>query len=99
MVIWAAVGGRGTLAGPIIGAFAVNGVKSWFTAAMPELWLFVLGLLFIVVTLFMQKGILGLAQQAWNRRQSPAADADDNAGHAASPASSVSPVVNKTEAV
>jgi urea transport system permease protein len=96
MVIWAAVGGRGTLAGPIIGAFAVNGVKSWFTAAMPELWLFVLGLLFIVVTLFMQKGILGLAQQAWSGRQSPADSADDNAGQATSAAS---PVANKTEAV
>jgi len=60
MVIWAAVGGRGTLIGPIMGAFAVNGLKSWFTAAFPQLWLFVLGLLFILVTLFMQKGILGV---------------------------------------
>jgi urea transport system permease protein len=60
MVIWAAVGGRGTLIGPIIGAFTVNGLKSWFTAAFPDLWLFALGLLFILVTLFMQKGILGL---------------------------------------
>ncbi|MES2534851.1 MAG: urea ABC transporter permease subunit UrtC [Pseudomonadota bacterium] len=63
MVIWAAVGGRGTLIGPIIGAFTVNGLKSWFTAAFPDLWLFALGLLFILVTLFMQKGILGLAQK------------------------------------
>jgi urea transport system permease protein len=60
MVIWAAVGGRGTLIGPIIGAFTVNGLKSWFTAAFPDLWLFALGLLFILVTLFMQKGILGV---------------------------------------
>jgi len=60
MVIWAAVGGRGTLVGPILGAFAVNGLKSWFTAAFPDLWLFALGLLFILVTLFMQAGILGL---------------------------------------
>jgi urea transport system permease protein len=60
MVVWAAVGGRGTLVGPIVGAFAVNGLKSWFTAALPDLWLFALGLLFILVTLFMQKGIVGL---------------------------------------
>jgi len=63
MVIWVAVGGRGTLIGPILGAFTVNGLKSWFTAAFPDLWLFALGLLFILVTLFMQKGILGLARQ------------------------------------
>lgn len=63
MVIWAAVGGRGTLLGPIIGAFAVNGLKSWFTAAFPDLWLFALGLLFILVTLFMQKGVLGVIRQ------------------------------------
>ncbi|MDY7540617.1 urea ABC transporter permease subunit UrtC [Undibacterium sp. RTI2.1] len=63
MVIWAAVGGRGTLLGPIIGAFTVNGLKSWFTGAFPDLWLFALGLIFILVTLFMQQGILGLAKQ------------------------------------
>ncbi len=69
MVIWVAVGGRGTLVGPIIGAFAVNGLKSWFTAALPEYWLFALGLLFILVTLFMQKGIVGLVQQFKDRQQ------------------------------
>ncbi|HEX7649977.1 MAG TPA: urea ABC transporter permease subunit UrtC, partial [Noviherbaspirillum sp.] len=63
MVIWAAVGGRGTLLGPIIGAFSVNGLKSWFTAAFPDLWLYALGLIFILVTLFMPQGILGLAKQ------------------------------------
>jgi len=61
MVVWVAVGGRGTLIGPILGALTVNGLKSWFTAALPELWLFALGLLFIGVTLFMQKGMLGVA--------------------------------------
>jgi urea transport system permease protein len=59
IVIWAAVGGRGTLIGPIIGAVLVNAGKSWFTAAMPELWLFALGGLFVAVTLFLPKGIVG----------------------------------------
>ena len=58
-VIWTAVGGRGTLAGPIIGAVLVNGAKSYFTAALPELWLFVLGGLFVLVTLFLPRGIVG----------------------------------------
>lgn len=60
MVIWAAIGGRGTLVGPIIGAFTVNGLKSWFTAAFPDLWLYVLGMTFILVTLFMPQGIVGV---------------------------------------
>jgi urea transport system permease protein len=59
VVIWTAVGGRGTLVGPIIGALLVNGTKSFFTAALPNLWLFVLGGLFIFVTVFMPKGIVG----------------------------------------
>jgi urea transport system permease protein len=63
IAIWAAVGGRGSLFGPIIGAFAVNGAKSWFTVAYPEIWLFFLGALFIGVTLFMPKGIVGVAAQ------------------------------------
>jgi urea transport system permease protein len=60
MAIWAAVGGRGTLIGPIIGAFFVNGAKSWFTVAFPEFWLYFLGALFIAVTLFLPNGIIGL---------------------------------------
>ncbi|MBK4735584.1 urea ABC transporter permease subunit UrtC [Noviherbaspirillum pedocola] len=61
MVVWAAVGGRGTLLGPILGAFSVNGLKSWFTAAFPDLWLYALGAIFIIVTLFLPRGLLGLA--------------------------------------
>jgi urea transport system permease protein len=59
VVIWVAVGGRGTLAGAALGALVVNAGKSWFTGAIPELWLFALGGLFVFVTLFMPKGILG----------------------------------------
>jgi urea transport system permease protein len=60
IAIWVAVGGRGTLAGPILGAGLVNGAKSFFTVAFPEYWLFALGAIFIFVTLFMPRGVLGL---------------------------------------
>src|SRR5437870_13590537 len=60
IAIWTAVGGRGTLFGPVLGAALVNLGKSWFTQALPEYWLFVLGLLFIMVTLFLPRGIAGL---------------------------------------
>ena len=63
VVVWTAVGGRGTIVGPIIGALLVNAGKSWFTGALPELWLFALGGLFVAVTLFLPKGILGLWDQ------------------------------------
>ena len=59
IAIWVAVGGRGTLIGPIVGAFFVNGAKSFFTAAFPEFWLYFLGALFIAVTLFLPNGIVG----------------------------------------
>jgi urea transport system permease protein len=63
VVIWTAVGGRGTIVGPIIGAVLVNMGKSYFTGALPELWLFALGALFVLVTLFLPKGIVGLIDQ------------------------------------
>ncbi|WP_449415625.1 urea ABC transporter permease subunit UrtC [Ochrobactrum teleogrylli] len=59
VVIWTAVGGRATLVGPVIGAVLVNFGKSVFTTAFPEMWLFVLGALFVAVTLFLPKGIVG----------------------------------------
>ena len=59
-VIWVAVGGRGTLVGAILGAILVNAGKTFFTGALPEFWLFALGLLFILVTLLLPKGVLGL---------------------------------------
>ena len=60
IAIWAAVGGRATLIGPILGAFIVNGAKSWLTVAYPEYWLYFLGALFIGVTLFLPDGVVGL---------------------------------------
>jgi urea transport system permease protein len=68
MAIWVAVGGRGTLIGPIIGAFAVNGAKSFFTANFPEYWLFFLGLIFVLVPLLLPNGIMGLAELLTRRR-------------------------------
>ncbi len=69
MAIWAAVGGRATLIGPIIGAFFVNGAKSWFTVAFPEFWLYFLGLLFILVTLFLPQGIVGGVKKLLNKNK------------------------------
>ncbi|MCC9595382.1 MULTISPECIES: urea ABC transporter permease subunit UrtC [unclassified Rubrivivax] len=63
IAIWTAVGGRATLIGPIVGAFFVNGAKSWFTVAFPEFWLFFLGALFIAVTLFLPQGLVGLLKR------------------------------------
>ncbi len=62
-VVWVAVGGRGTLIGPVLGAFGVNALKSWATRAYPDLWLIFLGTLFVLVTLFMPKGLVGLPGQ------------------------------------
>ncbi|WP_333981770.1 urea ABC transporter permease subunit UrtC [Burkholderia gladioli] len=67
MAIWVAVGGRGTLIGPIIGAFAVNGAKSFFTAYFAEYWLFFLGLIFVLVPLLMPRGIVGLVDSLIKR--------------------------------
>jgi urea transport system permease protein len=80
VVVWTAVGGRGTLIGPIIGALMVNAGKSYFTGAFPELWLFALGGLFIGVTLFLPKGVVGTIQQrlAARRDRKAADDAANN---------------------
>lgn len=60
LVVWVAVGGRATLYGAVAGAFIVNYGKTYFTAAIPELWLFALGALFILVTILLPKGVIGL---------------------------------------
>ena len=66
MAVWVAVGGRGSLTGAIAGSFLVNGAKSWFTVAAPELWLYVLGFLFILTTLFLPGGIIKLGRPFLN---------------------------------
>lgn len=60
MAVWVAAGGRGTLIGAILGAGVINGVKTYFTVAYPEAWLLILGGLFIMVTIFLPKGIIGI---------------------------------------
>ncbi len=64
LVIWVAVGGRGMLYGAVLGALLVNYAKTYFTAAFPDLWLFALGALFVLVTIFLPKGLVGL----WKKR-------------------------------
>ncbi len=78
--IWVAVGGRGTLFGPLLGAGIVNGAKSWFTVAFPEYWLFFLGALFVAVTLFLPQGVAGLMTKL---RKTKAVGACGGAGSAA----------------
>jgi urea transport system permease protein len=63
-VIWVAVGGRGTLVGALLGAFSVNALKTWLTTVAPDLWLFALGGLFVAVTLFLPRGLIGLFHKA-----------------------------------
>ena len=60
VVVWVALGGRATLYGAVLGAMIVNYAKSYFTVAWPEFWLFALGGLFVVSTVFFPKGIAGL---------------------------------------
>jgi urea transport system permease protein len=73
IAVWAAVGGRASLIGPIVGAFLVNGAKSWLTVTAPEFWLYFLGALFIAVTLFMPQGVVGLARRARQKLKGPQA--------------------------
>jgi urea transport system permease protein len=81
IAVWVAVGGRGTLAGAALGAVLVNLAKTYFTDAAPEVWLFFLGALFILVTLIFPRGIAGLARQWrdwWESRQAVLARGGDD---------------------
>ncbi|HET9597173.1 MAG TPA: urea ABC transporter permease subunit UrtC [Anaeromyxobacteraceae bacterium] len=71
IAIWVAVGGRGTLLGPALGAAMVNLAKSWFTVAFPEFWLLFLGALFVVVTLLLPEGLVGLGRRLSRARAAP----------------------------
>lgn len=73
VVVWVAIGGRGTLYGAIAGAILVNFAKTRFTAIFPEAWLFALGGLFVVVTIFLPRGIVGLIKKRQTTRKTDAA--------------------------
>ncbi len=73
VVIWVAVGGRGTLFGAVLGAVLVNYAKTYFTGALPEAWLYALGALFVLVTLFLPRGIIGLVVRKQGDRPADAA--------------------------
>ncbi|MDO3383769.1 urea ABC transporter permease subunit UrtC [Gilvimarinus algae] len=76
LVVWVATGGRGTLYGAIVGAFSVNYGKTIFTTFYPEAWLFPLGLLFVLVTLVLPKGLVGLLGRFTRRKASKASEED-----------------------
>lgn len=81
-VVWVAVGGRGTLVGPIIGAIGINALKSWATRAFPDLWLLILGGLFILVVLFLPGGVVSLPaelKKGWNKLRSRRVQSDPDA--------------------
>ncbi|HLF48198.1 MAG TPA: inner-membrane translocator, partial [Methylomirabilota bacterium] len=67
MIIWVAVGGRGTLIGPVVGAFGVNWLQSLLTTHYPDLWILALGGMFVAVVLFVPDGIVGTAQKLMAR--------------------------------
>ncbi|MCW8330193.1 urea ABC transporter permease subunit UrtC [Photobacterium sp. SDRW27] len=73
IVVWVALGGRATLFGAIVGALLINYAKSWFTIEFPEVWLFALGSLFVLATLFLPKGVTGFlsSRQFFIRNKAP----------------------------
>jgi len=91
-VVWVAVGGRGTLVGPIIGAVTVNALKSWATRAYPDLWLFLLGGLFVVVVLLLPGGLVSLPGRlsAWWKHRDARPSARTDSEPSAKPVTSAS---------
>ena len=81
-VIWVAVGGRGTLYGAVAGAVLVNYAKTYLTGAFPEVWLYALGALFVLVTLFLPRGVIGLVP-AWGKDKGQMSGAERKADEAA----------------
>jgi len=79
IAIWVAAGGRGTLLGPLLGAVAVNGAKSWLTVAFPEAWLYALGLMFILITRYLPRGLASLLVRAPRRVRAPASERPSSA--------------------
>ncbi len=91
IAIWVAVGGRGTLVGAVVGAGLVNLAKSWFTVSFPEYWPFVLGFLFVAVTLFLPDGVVGLVRRLTRRVAGDAASRGEGGTFGASAGSPAHP--------
>ncbi len=87
IVVWVAVGGRGTLYGAIVGAVLVAYAKTRFTSVWPDSWLFMLGALFVVVTLFLPRGLVGLLQKRMKNADATGSDPDSPPGKRARGAS------------
>lgn len=82
VVIWVAIGGRGTLYGAIVGALLVNYAKTFFTSGIfAEFWLFILGALFVVTTIYLPQGVTGIAAQYINKKKEKAAVGQGAASH------------------
>jgi urea transport system permease protein len=79
IAIWVSVGGRGTLSGAMLGAILVNLAKTWLTSAAPEIWLFVLGGLFVLTTLVFPRGVVGIFRQLGGARPRPEANSEASA--------------------
>lgn len=77
IVIWVAIGGRGTLYGAVVGAILVNYAKTYFTGALPEVWLFMLGGLFVVSTIYLPKGVVGIIGMVKEKRASRLATSEE----------------------
>ena len=67
IVVWVALGGRATLFGAIVGALIINYAKSWFTVEFPEVWLFALGGLFVLSTMYFPQGVIGFVSEKWQQ--------------------------------
>ncbi|MCB9992844.1 MAG: urea ABC transporter permease subunit UrtC [Hyphomicrobiaceae bacterium] len=98
IVIWTAVGGRGTLVGPIIGAIAVNAGKSWFTGVLPEFWLFALGGLFVLVTILLPRGIVGTIHSGWTALRARRASIEAEEGRDTDPEAEIVDIPSESEA-
>jgi urea transport system permease protein len=86
-VIWVAVGGRGTVTGAVLGALVVNYAKTYFTSGMlAPYWLFMLGGLFVAVTLFLPRGIIGTLKYGLDQRAARSAAAEDGVETSITPA-------------
>ncbi len=78
IVVWVALGGRATLFGAIVGALIINYAKSWFTVEFPDVWLFALGGIFVLSTMYLPKGVMGALSEKWANKSEPSASFENS---------------------